>query len=67
VLAWLLARGRDIVPIPGTKRRDRLEENVGAARVQLSARDVEQLSEAVPVGAAAGLRYPEAMMKGVFI
>jgi aryl-alcohol dehydrogenase-like predicted oxidoreductase len=67
VLAWLLARGRDIVPIPGTKRRDRLEENLGAARVSLSAQDVEQLSEAVPVGAAAGLRYPEPQMKAVFI
>src|SRR5262250_158073 len=51
VLAWLLARGRDIVPIPGTKRRDRLEENLGAIRVQLSAQDVERLSEAVPVAA----------------
>jgi aryl-alcohol dehydrogenase-like predicted oxidoreductase len=67
VLAWLLAQGRDIVPIPGTKRRDRLEENLGAARVQLSAQDVERLSDAVPVGAAAGLRYPEPMMKAVFI
>ena len=67
VLAWLLAQGADVVPIPGTKRRDRLEENLGAARVQLSAQDVEQLSDAVPVGAAAGLRYPEPMMKAVFI
>ena len=67
VLAWLLACGQDIVPIPGTKRRDRLEENLGAARVSLSALDVEQLSGAVPVGAAAGLRYPEPQMKGVFI
>jgi aryl-alcohol dehydrogenase-like predicted oxidoreductase len=67
VLAWLLAQGRDVVPIPGTKRRDRLEENLGATRVQLSAQDVEQLSDAVPVGAAAGLRYPEPMMKAVFI
>jgi aryl-alcohol dehydrogenase-like predicted oxidoreductase len=67
VLAWLLARGRDIVPIPGTKRRDRLEENLGATRVQLSAQDVERLSAEVPVGAAAGLRYPEPQMKAVFI
>jgi len=67
VLAWLLAQGGDVVPIPGTKRRDRLEENLGATRVQLSAQDVEQLSDAVPVGAAAGLRYPEPMMKAVFI
>jgi aryl-alcohol dehydrogenase-like predicted oxidoreductase len=67
VLAWLLAQGRDVVPIPGTKRRDRLEENFGAIRVQLSAQDVERLSEAVPVGAAAGPRYPEPQMKAVFI
>jgi len=67
VLAWLLAQGGDVEPIPGTKRRDRLEENLGATRVQLSAQDVEQLSDAVPVGAAAGLRYPEPMMKAVFI
>ena len=67
VLAWLLAQGRDIVPIPGTKRRDRLEENLGAMRVQLSAQDVERLSEAVPAGAASGLRYPEPQMKAVFL
>ena len=67
VLAWLLAQGRDVVPIPGTKRRDRLEENLGATRVQLSVQDVERLSAAVPVGAAAGLRYPEPQMKAVFI
>ena len=67
VLAWLLAQGRDIVPIPGTKRRDRLEENVRAADLRLSADDVAQLSDAVPVGAAAGLRYPEPLMKAVFI
>jgi aryl-alcohol dehydrogenase-like predicted oxidoreductase len=67
VLAWLLAQGRDIVPIPGTKRRDRLEENLGATRVELSAYDVERLSATVPVGAASGLRYPEPQMKAVFL
>jgi aryl-alcohol dehydrogenase-like predicted oxidoreductase len=67
VLAWLLAQGRDIVPIPGTKRRDRLEENLRAATVRLSADEVARLSDAVPVGAAAGLRYPEPQMKAVFI
>jgi len=67
VLAWLLAQGRDIVPIPGTKRRDRLEENVRAAEVRLSADEAARLSDAVPVGAAAGLRYPEPQMKAVFI
>ena len=67
VLAWLLAQGRDIVPIPGTKRRDRLEENVRSADVRLSADEAARLSDAVPVGAAAGLRYPEPQMKAVFI
>jgi aryl-alcohol dehydrogenase-like predicted oxidoreductase len=67
VLAWLLAQGPDIVPIPGTKRRARLEENVGALDVTLSAADVARISDAVPAGAAAGLRYPEPQMKGVGI
>jgi len=65
VLAWLLAQGSDIVPIPGTKRRERLEENVGAVNVKLSAADVKKISDAVPAGAAAGLRYPAPQMKGV--
>jgi aryl-alcohol dehydrogenase-like predicted oxidoreductase len=65
VLAWLLARGRDVIPIPGTKRRDRLDENVGALGVRLDARDLDRIDEAMPPGAAAGLRYPEAQMKGV--
>jgi aryl-alcohol dehydrogenase-like predicted oxidoreductase len=67
VLAWLLAQGGDIVPIPGTKRRDRLEENLGALAVELSAADVARISEVVPPGAAAGSRYPEAQMKAVYI
>jgi aryl-alcohol dehydrogenase-like predicted oxidoreductase len=67
VLAWLLAQGPDVVPIPGTKRRDRLEENVGAAAVRLSADEVARISDAVPTGAAAGLRYPAPQMKAVFI
>jgi aryl-alcohol dehydrogenase-like predicted oxidoreductase len=66
-LAWLLARGRDIVPIPGTKRIARLEENVAAARVSLTPAEVTALSEAVPVGAAAGTRYPGGAMKSVYI
>jgi aryl-alcohol dehydrogenase-like predicted oxidoreductase len=65
VLAWLLAQGPDIVPIPGTKRRPRLEENVRAVELKLSADDVARIGEAVPAGAAAGLRYPEPQMKGV--
>jgi aryl-alcohol dehydrogenase-like predicted oxidoreductase len=65
VLAWLLAQGPDIVPIPGTKRRERLEENAGAVRVKLAPEDVKRISDAVPAGAAAGLRYPAPQMKGV--
>jgi len=67
VLAWLLAQGTDVVPIPGTKRRARLEENVAALDVKLEPGDLAKLSEAVPVGAAAGLRYPAPQMKGVNI
>ena len=66
-LAWLLARGRDVVPIPGTKRLDRLEENVGAVRVRLDADDLRQIDETMPPGAGAGTRYPEPQMKGVYI
>ena len=67
VLAWLLAQGSDVVPIPGTKRVDRLEENAGALAVRLSTDDVARIAEAVPVDAAAGLRYPEAQLKAVYI
>ena len=66
-LAWLLALGQDIVPIPGTKRRERLEENVQALSVRLDARDAERIAAAIPAGAASGTRYPEAQMKGVHI
>jgi aryl-alcohol dehydrogenase-like predicted oxidoreductase len=66
-LAWLLARGRDVVPIPGTKRVDRLEENAGAVRIRLDAEDLRQIDEAMPPGAGAGTRYPEPQMKGVYI
>ena len=66
-LAWLLAQGPDVVPIPGTKRRERLDENVRAASVRLDARDVERIAAAIPAGAAAGTRYPEAQLKGVHI
>jgi aryl-alcohol dehydrogenase-like predicted oxidoreductase len=66
-LAWLLARGRDIVPIPGTKRTARLEENAAAADVSLTLAEVAALQDAVPAGAAAGLRYPAGMMKAVYI
>ena len=61
-LAWLLAQGEDIIPIPGTKRRKYLEENVGALRVKLTGEDLRRIEEVAPKGAAAGMRYPEAMM-----
>src|SRR2546429_185907 len=66
-LAWLLAQGPDVVPIPGTKRKERLEENLGALKVELSAEDVKRISEAVPAGVAAGARYPEAALKAVYL
>jgi aryl-alcohol dehydrogenase-like predicted oxidoreductase len=59
-LAWVLAQGDDIVPIPGTKRRAYLEENLGAAGVELTPDDLARIDEVAPRGAAAGLRYPEA-------
>jgi aryl-alcohol dehydrogenase-like predicted oxidoreductase len=62
-LAWVLAQGDDVVPIPGTKRRPYLEENLGALSVRLSAEDLARLDAVCPPGAAAGLRYPEPMMQ----
>ncbi|HEX6667732.1 MAG TPA: aldo/keto reductase [Solirubrobacterales bacterium] len=61
-LAWVLAQGDDVVPIPGTKRVRYLEENLGAAEIELSAADLERLDAAVPIGAAAGERYAPAGM-----
>jgi len=61
-LAWVLAQGQDIIPIPGTKRRDRLDENLNALEVELSANDLERLAELFPPDAAAGERYAESMM-----
>ncbi len=62
-LAWVLAQGEDTVPIPGTKRRKYLRENVDALDVALTIDDLERIDDVFPVGAAAGSRYPEAMMK----
>jgi aryl-alcohol dehydrogenase-like predicted oxidoreductase len=62
-LAWLLAQGEDIIPIPGTKRRKYLEENAGALKVVLTAQDLQRIDEVAPQGVASGLRYPEHMMK----
>ncbi|MGA9505441.1 MAG: aldo/keto reductase [Terriglobales bacterium] len=61
-LAWVLAQGENIVPIPGTKRRQYLEVNAAAVDVKLTSEDLRRLSEGFPTGAAAGLRYPEQMM-----
>jgi aryl-alcohol dehydrogenase-like predicted oxidoreductase len=58
-LAWVLTRGDDIVPIPGTKRVGYLEENVAAAELDLTADELERLERAFPVGVAAGDRYPD--------
>ena len=64
-LAWVLSRGKDVVPIPGTKHRKYLEENVGALRVQLTAKDLKRLEAVVPRGAAAGERYAPDSMRSV--
>ena len=61
-LAWVLAQGKDIVPIPGTKRRKYLEENVGALDIKLTAEDLKRIDEVAPKGAASGGRYPAALM-----
>src|SRR5271155_1344421 len=62
-LAWVLAQGNDIVPIPGTKRRTYLEENIGALNLDLTANDLRRIDEVFPRDATAGARYPEHMMQ----
>ena len=64
-LAWVLAQGEDIVAIPGTKRRANLQDNLGALAVTLSAAELQHLDATFPPGAAAGPRYPAAMMQSV--
>jgi len=64
-LAWVMSQGEDIVPIPGTKKRRYLEQNVGALDVELTRADMQRIDEALPAGAAIGARYPEEMMKVV--
>jgi aryl-alcohol dehydrogenase-like predicted oxidoreductase len=64
-LAWVLAQGQDIVPIPGTKRIKYLEENMGAAQVELTPRDLEQIADLLPAGSTAGPRYHEQAMKSI--
>ena len=66
-LAWLLAQGDDVVTIPGTRYPARLDENIGALAIALTADDVAELSAAIPPGAAAGTRYPAGGMAGVFV
>lgn len=64
-LAWLLAQGPQVVPIPGTKKRKYLEENLGAPQVRLTAADLERIDAVAPLGVAAGPRYPENAMRAV--
>jgi aryl-alcohol dehydrogenase-like predicted oxidoreductase len=64
-LAWVLARGDDIVPIPGSKRRERLEENAAAADIRLTPEDLQEIDALLPPGMAAGTRYPEVGMRAV--
>jgi aryl-alcohol dehydrogenase-like predicted oxidoreductase len=66
-LAWLLAQGEDIVPIPGTKRREYLEQNAAAAELKLTGAEIERLKQAFPLGVTAGTRYPEKQLKALGI
>jgi aryl-alcohol dehydrogenase-like predicted oxidoreductase len=66
-LAWLVAQGPDVIPIPGTKQVGRLEENLGALDVVLTPAESARISAAIPIGGAAGMRYPEGGMRGVYI
>jgi aryl-alcohol dehydrogenase-like predicted oxidoreductase len=67
VLAWLLAQGQDVVAIPGTKRKERVDQNLKARELKLTKEDVKRISDTAPVGAAAGTRYPADGMKRVYI
>jgi len=67
VLAWLLAQGKDLVAIPGTKRKQRVDENLAALDLRLSGDDLKRISDAAPVGAGAGTRYPAENMKRVYL
>ena len=64
-LAWLLAQGEDVVPIPGTKRREYLEQNVKAVEIKLTPEDLRRIEEVAPKGVAAGDRYPATGMATV--
>ncbi|HZM32872.1 MAG TPA: aldo/keto reductase [Burkholderiales bacterium] len=67
VLAWLLAQGKEVIAIPGTKRKARVDENMGALQVRLTREEVEKISAIAPVGAGAGGRYPADGMKKVYL
>ena len=64
-LAWVIAQGEDVIPIPGTKRRERLEENAAAADIHLTVEELRDIDALLPHGIAAGTRYPEAGMRAV--
>jgi aryl-alcohol dehydrogenase-like predicted oxidoreductase len=66
-LAWVLAQGDDVIAIPGTKQVKRLDENIGALNVKLTAGEIAEISETVPAGSAKGTRYPEAQMASLYI
>ena len=66
-LAWVLAQGKDVIPIPGTKRRERIDENLKAIEIRLSGEDLKRISDAAPLGAGAGTRYPAETMKRVYL
>jgi aryl-alcohol dehydrogenase-like predicted oxidoreductase len=66
-LAWVLAQGKDVVAIAGTKRKQRFDENLGALNVRLSESDLKRISDAAPLGAGAGDRYPTENMKRVYL
>jgi aryl-alcohol dehydrogenase-like predicted oxidoreductase len=64
-LAWVLAQGEDVVPIPGTKRRKYLEDNLGALDVELTDAELARINDILPPGAAQGTRYPQATMASI--
>ena len=66
-LAWVLAQGNDVIPIPGTKQKKRMMENIGALNVKLSESELAEIASAVPAGAVKGTRYPEAQMASLYI
>jgi aryl-alcohol dehydrogenase-like predicted oxidoreductase len=67
VLAWLVAQGKDLLPIPGTKRKQRIDENVDALKIRLTPDELKTISDAAPPGAGAGTRYPAETMKRVYL